>query len=113
MEKLTHSFLRKENELCNRIEEVEKAMGELNQNNQCFCENKFQRVGNFFFFFILMDAITVYEFSNMEYMYVCMSTVSAGETILLLHQWSEHHHYGILNKDYHKTLLKPAARMTL
>lgn len=51
LEKLTHSFFRKENELCNRIGEEEKAMGELNQNNQCFCENKFQRVGNFFFFF--------------------------------------------------------------
>eukprot|EP00268_Persea_americana_P034766 TRINITY_DN34381_c2_g2_i9.p1 TRINITY_DN34381_c2_g2~~TRINITY_DN34381_c2_g2_i9.p1 ORF type:complete len:957 (-),score=237.24 TRINITY_DN34381_c2_g2_i9:468-3338(-) len=35
--------IRKENELCNRIGEEEKAMGELNQNNQCFCENKFQR----------------------------------------------------------------------
>ncbi|XXG45292.1 hypothetical protein AAC387_Pa02g0410 [Persea americana] len=43
LEKLTHSFFRKENELCNRIGEEEKAMGELNQNNQCFCENKFQR----------------------------------------------------------------------
>ncbi|XP_058075918.1 uncharacterized protein LOC131224658 isoform X2 [Magnolia sinica] len=46
-ENSTLSFLKKEKDLCNRIEELEKSMGDLSQKNSlCFCDDKFQKNAN-------------------------------------------------------------------
>ncbi|XP_077223754.1 uncharacterized protein LOC143857224 [Tasmannia lanceolata] len=46
LENSTHLFLEKEKDLCNRIQELEKEMGELNQNDPSFCEDKLQKDAN-------------------------------------------------------------------
>lgn len=47
LEIATHSFVQKENDLFNRIEELEKSMEEISQNNSSASETNIQKVSYF------------------------------------------------------------------
>lgn len=70
MESITHSFVQKEKDLCNRIEELEKSMEEISQTNIIVCENNVEKVGYFVSLIILENRKIIRMLSFLDFIYV-------------------------------------------
>lgn len=70
MESITHSFVQKEKDLCNRIEELEKSMEEISHTNIIVCENNVEKVGYFVSLIILENRKIIRMLSFLDFIYV-------------------------------------------
>lgn len=70
MESITHSFVQKEKDLCNRIEELEKSMEEISQTDIIVCENNVEKVGYFVSLIILENRKIIRMLSFLDFIYV-------------------------------------------